>query len=273
LWGDPLARFKGIQGAVEQVHEVASYGPAWSISVARMTWEVPVMLFGMYRVLLVPLVLSPWLVRGRDRIWWVAAATMILFYWFGSSTTAAYMPLPISQRLIAPVLPFVLVTAALATDAALDLAWLRRWRTPIVAVLLVAVLYPWLRTVRTLHRHGQPETAVFATLRHEVGAKPLALVCGEPRCVALASFYFGFEPPPNFRIYSAGDFAHSPRPHDVTVRALVNRSRGHGIRKTDPELDATEKISAVGLPAIAGDDDIGLYDAGDGTRLWDALQH
>lgn len=273
LWGDPLARFNGIRGAVEAVHEVASYGPAWSISVARMTWQVPYMVVTMFRVLLVPVVVAPWLVRGRDRIWWVACATMILLYWFGSSTTATYMPLPISQRLIAPALPFVLVTAALATDAALELAWLQRWRAPIVAALLVAVFVPWLRTIRTLRRHGQPETAVFATLRHEIGTRPLLLVCGEPRCIALTDFYLGFEPRPDFTVLGSAEFARSPRPHDVTVRALVNRPRGRGIRATDPALDATGKIDAVGLALIDGDEDIRLYDAGDGTRLWDALQH
>ncbi|CAN5275028.1 hypothetical protein BH11MYX1_BH11MYX1_21730 [soil metagenome] len=135
------------------------------------------------------------------------------------------------------------------------------------------MMFPWLRTIRTLRRHGRPETAVFATLRHEVGTKPLVLVCGEPRCVALTYFYVGFDPPTNFTVLGTGDFAHAPRPHDVTVRALANRVRDRGIRRTDPDLDSTGKIDAVGLALIDGDEDIRLYDAGDGTRLWDELQH
>lgn len=275
LWGDPLARFKGIQAAVGSVHEVASYGGAWELSVARLTWQVPHLLVTMYGVMLVPVVVGPWLVRGRDRIWWVAVATMVLFYWFGSSTTSAYVPLPLSQRLLAPVMPFVLVTATLACDAVLGHPRAPRWRLAIVVVFFVVLAVPWQSTIRASLRHGRPEAAAFAVLHDEVFADPsrrIVLVCSEPRCVPLAGFYFGFEPPPNLTIEFATDFAHAPRPTGATVRAFVHAVRGRGIHSIDPHLDPTAVIDTLGLPAVLSRPDVRLYDAGDGTRLWNALQ-
>jgi hypothetical protein len=259
LWGDPLARFQGIQTAVGQVHAVATYGGAWTVSVARLTWQVPHLLVNMYGVMLVPVVIGPWFVRGRDRIWWVAVATMVLFYWFGSSTTSAYMPLPLSQRLLAPAMPFVLVTATLACDAVLDRPW--RWRFAIVVVLFAVLAVPWQSVLRASLRHGRPETAAFAVFHDEVFADPsrrMVFVCSEPHCVALAGFYFGFAPPPNLTIEDATDFAHAPRPTGAVVRAFV-----HG---------PAAVIDALGLPAVVSGPEVRLYDAGDGTRLWNALQ-
>jgi hypothetical protein len=97
-------------------------------------------------------------------------------------------------------------------------------------------------------------------------------VCGEPRCVAISGFYFEFAPPPNFTVMFAGDFAAAPLPANVTVRALVNKGRSSGARRTDPKLDRTEPIEALGLPKLITHRSVRLYDAGDGTRLWQALQ-
>jgi hypothetical protein len=205
-------------------------------------------------------VIGPWFVRGRDRIWWVAFATMVLFYWFGSSTTSAYMPLPLSARLFAPVMPFVLVTATLACDAVVDRTSGSRWRVAIV-VFFAVLFVSWQSAIRASLRHTRPETAAFAVLRDEVFADPnrrIVFVCTEPRCVPLADFYFGFAPPPNVLIEFVTDFAHAPKPTGVTVRALRGRETG--------------VIDTLELPTVLSRPELRLYDAGDGTRLWNALQ-
>lgn len=275
LWGDPLARFKGISAAVGSVGESQSYGAAWNLRPSRMLWDVPVMLFKMFGALLVPLVASPWLVRGRDQIWPVATALIILAFWFGSSTMSAYVPLPISQRLILPVLPLVLVTAILACEAALERFAPSPLRLGVSIALALAVAVPGVRTIIGVTSHGRPETEAFATLRGDVaahGSQPIVLVCGEPRCPAIAVFHFKFAAPPNVSIVSASDFAHAPKPDHALVRALVNLPRGAGVRRSDPHADYTGTIDKLGLPALYRSKDVRLYDAGDGATLWQTLQ-
>src|SRR5262249_15594309 len=104
VWGDAFARFRGVQELTNE-HKWAMSGRPAGEWLARLTWEVPWMLIKMFKVTLVPVVLAPWLVRGRERIWWAFTATMVLMYWFGSSSVSSYAPLPILQRMILPALP------------------------------------------------------------------------------------------------------------------------------------------------------------------------
>jgi hypothetical protein len=69
----------------------------------------------------------------------------------------------------------------------------------------------------------------------------------------------------------AADFARAPAPAGATVRALVNLTRSPGARRTDPHLDMTEPIDALGLRSMVRDRKVRLYDAEDGARLWRAL--
>jgi hypothetical protein len=281
VWGDPLARIHGITHAVSNV-QAARYSDAWLMPgagasrwIARLIWQVPVLLVTMFGAMLVPVVLSPWLIRGRDRIWPVATAVIALCYWFGSSTIRAYLPLPISQRMIVPVLPCLLATAALAVDGAID-----RWRLgigarrAIVVAWAVVVVAQAALPIAAGVRHPHPETDAFALVRREAAAdpaRPLIVVCGEPRCAMIGNFYFGFAPPPNVTMPLAGEFAAAPPPHGAIVRALVNRIRAPGAHNTDPSSDRTADITALQLPILAGNKNVTLYDAGDGVRLHDAL--
>src|SRR5262249_8497563 len=158
LWGDPFARFNGISAAVGSVGESQSYGDAWNLRPSRMIWDVPVMLYNMFGALLAPLVASAWLVRGRDRIWPVATGGIILAFWFGSSTMSAYVPLPISQRLILPVLPLVLVSAVLACDAALAQFAPSRVRLGASIALGLAIAVPGVRQMIGVVSRTRPET-------------------------------------------------------------------------------------------------------------------
>ena len=274
IWGDPLARIHGIAQSISNVQD-APYSDAWLMPgsgpsrwIARMIWQVPWLLVTMFGAALVPVVLSPWLVRGRDRIWPVATAVIVLCYWFGSSTTRAYLPLPITARMMVPVLPCLLATAAIAGDALVE-----RWRVIAGVVALAVVAQAALPIVVGLRR-AHPELDAFALLRHEAAAepaRPLVVVCGEPRCAMIGSFYFGFEPPPNVTMPLAGELASTAIPPGALVRALVNRTRAPGARKTDPSSDRTADITALHLPILAGNKNVTLYDAGDGVALQRAL--
>jgi hypothetical protein len=275
LWGDPFARFHGIDRAVASVGDNPSYAQAWVLNVGRMTWQVPQLLLRIFGATLVLVVAGFWLVRRDERIWIVATATIVLLYWFGSSQLGAYTPLPISVRLLVPVLPFALVTASIAADEAL--ARMRRAPLRVVCMVAFAVLVavPALRKTASEFTRRRPETAAFAALRDEVTTDPaqrIVLVCGEPKCIAISRFYFGFEDPPNLQVMFARDFAAAPLSAGVRVRALVNMTRASGIRRVSPQLDMTAAIDGASLPAIVNYSDVRLYDAGDGAQLHAALQ-
>jgi len=272
MWDDPLARFHGID-ALTYEHTWALHGQTAHAWIARLTWQPPVMFAKLVQFTLVPALLSPWLVRGRDRIWCVAASTFVLLFWFGSSSLSAYAPLPLSPRMALPALPPLLVCAALAFDRLIDHAAGSRWRVAAVILLGVVIAVPPLRAGMTVLRRVRPEKTAFDELRREAATtQPLMIVCAEPRCVAIGGYYFGFDPPPNVQVVFAGDFAAGPAPTGARVRALVNTARSHGFAKTDPNSDRADAITALGLPQLAGDHNIQLLDAGDGTRLWSALR-
>jgi len=262
LWGDAFARAHGITALTDE-HAWSLRGHAAREWLARMIWQPPILFAKLFLATLLAALAAPWLVRGKDRLWLVAAATFAACYWFGSSSFSEYVPLPISPRMTTPLLPPVLVIAALAIDQLVDR---KRW---VAIVLGVAIALPALRIAFGLVTRPHPEAAAFAELRREPGN--LVLVCGEPRCIAIATWYYGFELPPTLTVVHANDFAAAPLPAGAHVRALVNRVRAPGAHRTDPKSDRTADIAALHLPVLAGNKNVTLYDAGDGTALQRAL--
>jgi hypothetical protein len=268
LWGDPLARFHGIQDAATG-HYWSLIGHPASEWVARLTWQPPELLYRMFRALLVPVAVSPWLVRGRDRIWVVATATILLCYWFGSSTLATYLPLPVHRRMLLSLVPGFLVLATLATDAAIDLAQ-RRIRDPRLPIAIglafvVVLVVPHVSAVRKRMWVEHADATAYAALRAEVAATPdrVVVVCADGDCPKYTQFYFGFAPPDNLSIVTATEFAAAPLPAHARVRLMVHLDRSGG--------DADRRAVTLGLPPILRLSQVRLYDAGDGARLRDAL--
>jgi hypothetical protein len=269
LWGSPLARFRGV--------EALTYDHSWSLTgrpvadwIARLTWKVPLVLGLMFNAALLPAIASIRVVQSGERVWLVGTGALLVFYWFGSASLAAYTPLPISERMVLPVLPGMLLLAAIGTDHLLGQIG---WRRIMALLVLLVVTGPGALTVWRMIKRQRPEEAAFAMLRQEVRqGRKVVLVCGEPRCTAIAGFYFGFEPPASFMTLPAPDFANSPAPQGMSVRALVNDTRAIGAARSDPKSDATRQIDALGLPALARSKHVRLYDAGDGRQLWNALQ-
>jgi 4-amino-4-deoxy-L-arabinose transferase-like glycosyltransferase len=273
LWGDPWARFRGIE-ALTYKHAWTLHGQGASAWVRRLTWNPPKMLVTMFQVPLVLAVLAPLWLRGAERLWWVSAMAFILFYWFGSTSLRSYSPLPLSQRMVLPALPGILVLAALASDRALERLPRSRWWKLGIAAIAIAVIAPAAFAIAMAVAGTAPETASFAALRKEVAdpSRRFVLVCGEASCVSAIGIHFGLVVPANLTVMFAADFARAPLPEHVTVRALVNLPRGRGVRQRDPHDDMTLPIAALALPPIAGDRDVRLYDAGDGARLRDTLR-
>jgi hypothetical protein len=198
----------------------------------------------------------------------VATAGIVLRYWFGSTNLAVYMPLPPHRRMLLPVLPGLILVAALATDAALDRI---RGLWPRLALALgFAILlgYPHVVSLRKSVLADRPESAAYARLRAEVASTGdrVVLVCGDIRCPLYARFYFGFEPPANLTVVMASEFAAAPLPGRARVRLLAHIMRSGGSGK-----ELARRAEALGLHPIAWHPEVQLYDAGDGARLHDAL--
>ncbi|HEY5927811.1 MAG TPA: hypothetical protein VIV11_39265, partial [Kofleriaceae bacterium] len=179
-------------------------------------------------------------------------------------------PLPLRARMVMPVLPPLLVCAALAVDAAIDRARTSRasWHLPVAIVVGLAIIAPAARAMIVLATRPQPETAAFMHVRAEARdpTRQIVLVCNYRRCPSVANFHFGFEVPSHVTITDAVDFARRPKPEGALVRALVNTNRAR-------DLDHVHrKIDALQLPTLVRHHYLRLYDAGDGTQLWQALQ-
>ncbi len=277
IWGDPMARFAGIEELTD--------GHAWSMTnksaaewIERLGWATPLALGKLFLATLLPAVLAPWLLRKEDRIWLVSTAAIVALFWFGSTSLSAYAPLPMSTRMMLPVLPGILVLATLATDGALERLEGSRWRTPLVVAFALAVIVPGAASIRFLVTRPRPETAASAIVRAAAAdpARRVVLVCGDPRCAPIATFYFGFKPPPNVTIVFAGDFARMARPDGITAFMMVNLRRGASSEWVDPATDPlgykVEKIEELKLPVLIQHGSVRLYDGGDGLRVWEALR-
>jgi hypothetical protein len=272
-WGDALARFHGVEELTYE-HAWTLHGQSAATWLRRLTWQPPVLLARMFGATLLPAVVAGFWVRGAERIWWFSTAAFGLLYWFGSTSPFSYSPLPILDRMVLPVLPGILVLATLASDRALDRWSGSRWGRLGLAGLAVAVAVPGLIEISAAFVRPAPETASFAAVRAEA-ADPkvrIVMVCGEPRCVSVSGIYLGYERAPNLTVEMASDFARAPLPEHASVRALVNLGRARTERIADPEYDQTGPIEALALPVIVRSPHVRLYDAGDGTRLWNALQ-
>src|SRR5262249_22815302 len=159
---------------------------------------------------------------------------------------SAYTPLPISGRMLLPFLPCGLVIAAIACDASLERFTATRSRMAIAIAIAATVIVPAARLMIVELRRATPEADSFAFVRAEaVEQRRLAIVCAEPRCMAIASFYFGFAVPPNVTLIDAADM---PALDNVTVRVLVNVPRGRG--EHDRGRDFTARIDALGLTRL-----------------------
>jgi hypothetical protein len=267
FWGDPMARFIRIEAAATWGHDWSLVGHPTAEWVARLTWGPPALLFGMFRLALVPVVLAPWLVRGRDRLWVVAATTIVLMFWFGSSTLSDYVPLPTGRRMVLPLVPELIVLSALATDAVLDRLRDVRWRLVLGLAFAVFLVYPHVNSIRKKVFADRPETAAYAALRAEVASTtdPVVLLCGDFRCRRFADLHFGFEVPANLVVVNAVDFAAARLPERARVRLLVQPTRA-GASKA-----AVRCAEALGLRKILWSPGVQLYDAEDGSRLRSAL--
>ena len=258
VWGDPLARFHGIE-QVSGEHAWTLQGKSASAWLVRLTYAVPVLMWKMYGAAIVPAIAAPLIVRGRQMIWLVAAGSFLALYWFGTVSLASYSPLPISERMAINILPGLLVCAALATDAVLDRA---RWIKVVGVVVALALVIPMAHADWNMARRPTPETDAFARFRAIVDESPvpIALVCTDNRGPSIASFYFGLETPAKVTYLQAETYTRAQHPPNAHVYVLVNNLRVHDAALVD-------HIDSLKLPVVLTSKFVRLYDAGDGAAV------
>jgi hypothetical protein len=271
VWGHPLARFVGIQ-ELSSEHTWALAGRPAHEWIERLVWGPPKLLYLMFHLTLAPALLGLIVVRGRERLWVIATATILLLYWVGSSSFSSYSPLPLSPRMVLPALPGLLVLAALASDAVME-RLSPRGRAAAWAVLLLAVMVPAALSITAKIRRPRVEAPIYAALRTELAnpARRIVLVCGNRGREALSRYSFQFTPPPNLTLVFAGDFARAPLPLGAEVRAFVATGRA-AYASPDREYARDGEIEALALPVLVTRPTFAIYDAGDGTALWNALR-
>jgi len=264
LWGNPLARFAGVQELANE-HSWSLAGKPAGVWLRRLTWGPPLLLLTTFGPALLLALLAPRHLPRPARVWAVATLSIVALFWFGSASTASYDPLPLMQRMLLPALPGVVVLAALAAE--------RYVRRPAaIALVVAAAVAPFLVAVVPHLFPARPETAAYAALRADVARGPVVLVCGDLRCPWVTAYHFGFRPPPTLTVVEAPAFAAAPPPAGARVRVLVNRARARYLQATYGEGSPTnDAIAKLHLPILVDGGDVQLHDAGDGAALHAAL--
>jgi hypothetical protein len=270
-WGDPLARFVGIQ-AVSAEH-------LWALEGGSRPWRLTIgpvlLLLREHGPALLAAACAPWLVSPRLRLWSIATGVVLAFYWLGSASTSTYLPLPLNGRMILPALPGILVLAAATVDA-----WIAGWparpgRRPLMlAAGALAVAAHFAIVVAPLVVRDAPDAGAMAVVRAVVADHPgpVIVVCSDERTGRVASFHFGFRVPPSVAIVVATDFGAGPPPTGARVIVVHHAGRAGYLERAYGAATAASALDALGLPRLYRQHDVQVLDAADGVALHRALE-
>lgn len=276
LWDDPLARLRAVAGvagnhrwswqtmnAIDQIHRL-SIGP-----LEKLDWHfgTPVLVLAMIGLVFG----SP-----RLRLWGVYMFSILLIFWFGSTSLERYEPMPLAIRMLHPVIGPVLILAAEGASA-LTVRLEKRFRfaLPVAAVVLLAVTGPaQLRNVRRSQLLRTPALSAIEIVRAELARQPedrLVLITSDERSPYALAFHFDFAFPSNLDVVP---FA------EVTPDRIAD---GRIWIWADPELSASGKrftvmrddaplLSSLGYPARFNTRRLSLYEVDDPAGLLEAME-
>lgn len=188
-WGDAFSRLH----AVERVSGDHLWIPDTRELIQRLTIEPIGFLFAQFGIF--PLVLLWIRVGGEWRIYFGVGLACL---WLApTSLTGPYAPLPMQTRMIAPLLPAVLVLAAQSASWLLGAGRLRSAVKVLGFILLINGPQIANKGRKALEL-GLEDEAVAEVLRVELdraGADPVVVVTQDPRSAAYLPFFFSYEPP------------------------------------------------------------------------------
>jgi hypothetical protein len=252
VWSDPLAHFRSVD-AIGGTHpwSWANLSPderidRLTLGPARLLHErygLPILLLAAGGAVLRETTTRPW-------AWYTGCC--LLLYWFGSASLTRYAPLPLEARMTYPLLPGLLVLAAVAASRLAALlahrARARRVAPVVVLLALVGLLtgLPFARWVAGWRGRSE-EADAMDIVRREVVEQPLRrhlLICSDQRSPRSLAFHFGYEYPDNLLAVSIADLRDEllvPGRHFV----FRDRSRSRFLRRptASPITTRTSKRS------------------------------
>jgi len=207
VWGDPLARLKGVEMLTHEHLWGWDHATGWEL-LKRLTFGPAQFLSSYYGPLFFLAVMGALMCPRETRYWVYYLALCTAFYWFGSASLSSYQPLPYVGRMTWPLLPAMLILAAqfVANVEFKGRSTLER-RSPVWLVALM-MLFPFVAFANVQTRDPLSDTRAMAFLKREVVAHPEArylLVTSDKRSAKSLKFYFGYEYPKNLNVVAAGD--------------------------------------------------------------------
>ncbi|HLL22686.1 MAG TPA: glycosyltransferase family 39 protein, partial [Kofleriaceae bacterium] len=103
VWGDPLARFTGTEALVGQ-HMWSAERFSTTQWLERLTWGPPWLFVTKFGAVFVVACLGARCVAPRERPWLVGTVGFLVIFWFGTTSSHAYEPLPLIPRMVLPAL-------------------------------------------------------------------------------------------------------------------------------------------------------------------------
>jgi hypothetical protein len=259
VFGDPLARFIGVEAIADQ--------HTWAIrsteALRSRLLDAPFDLFSEhYGALCVLTLLAPLVMPRELRFWAYSAFFFVFAYWFGSAGLSLYRPLPLYPRMTLPGAPAMYIASGYT------MAWLSR-NVPIRHGLRWAVALVLLWSIAPLRGyagswHRDPEQHAMRRVVREVAQAPtrrVLLVCSDQRSADFLDIYFAFQPPANLAIVSAERLSDEQLSAANVLFFFVHKDRSRFIaRKYNlPNYDA--ELRALRFPRLFSRDGIELYRA------------
>lgn len=263
VWSDPFVHFQSVD------EQGGRYG-WWSLQTAaehldRLTIGPVRLLLTEYGAPLLLLAAGGTLVRRPpSRPWACYTGWCLLLYWFGSISFNRYAPLPLTGRYTLPLLPGLLVLAALAASSlATRVSQIAGPRATIAvaSVALVLVGLPLLPRLEAWRGRPPRESLAMAIVRREVADHPreaYLLICSDQRSPKSLAFHFGYRYPSNLVVVSVEDLTEEML---GSGRAFVFRDRSRSLfletRYGEPHHD--DEIEALGLERAYQSGDVVLF--------------
>lgn len=163
IWGNPLVKLESLRD-LSNNHWWSWNKRPISDLVRRMTYE-PIIMLGKHYLPVFALSVGGLLMYfSRLKFWAIYYITVILIWWFGSTSISSYEPLPLTPRMILPVLPIMCIfggyfVSGLISERNQKSKYLRRTLFALLLPVLIMTL-----SIIPQHSISSLEAVCFITL-------------------------------------------------------------------------------------------------------------
>lgn len=274
VWNDPFARFKTVESIATQ-HQWSLENASRARWIGRLTTG-PLRMFrvecGLFAVFTA---FGLWFVPKSHRLWSYYTLCMLLFFWFGSVSFTIYQPMPLWPRMAVPLLPGMLIVAALFADylCSLPTYSLRSRRWIAVAIVVLAV-FPFGKFLMSWSTSELAESHAMNLFKSEVLSHPqekILLLCSDERSPRSLEFYFYLEYPKNLQVLHIEKFLQDPKQDYDEVYIFTNHRRAEFLQRAYGHVHFEEQIEALRLPPLFAEGTVELFHPESSLPLRDRL--